>query len=145
MALNLTTIKSAFGAKKKKRDIGRGGKRGTYSGRGLKGQRARSGGTHGLKRKGLRRLMEQTPKLRGFKSRNRKPAVLSLDKIIKAFPQGGQISPDILIAKKLVKNIDHGLKILNGQTEIKVPLEFSNCQVSKAVKEKIEKAGGSIQ
>ncbi|HPI67487.1 MAG TPA: uL15 family ribosomal protein [bacterium] len=145
MAFNLSNIKSAPGAKKKKKDIGRGGKRGTYSGRGLKGQRARSGGTGGLKRKGLRRLMEQTPKLRGFKSKNLKPAVLSLAKIIKLFPAGGQVSPEILLTKKIVKKINRGIKILNDQSEVKVPLEIINCTVSQSVKTKIEKAGGNIK
>ena len=123
--------------------VGRGGKRGTYSGRGSKGQKARSGGTHKLNRLGMRRLMQETPKLRGFKSRQIKPAVLNLDILNKKFTDGDKVTPDILLEKKIVKNIKNGVKIL-GDGELTLKLEIANCSVSKSAKEKIEKAGGKI-
>jgi len=143
MSFSLSTIHPAPGSKKKKKDIGRGGKRGTYSGRGSKGQKARSGGRHKLKRLGLRRLMQETPKLRGFKSRQTKPAVLNLDILNQKFTDGNKITPDVLLEKKILKNIKNGVKIL-GNGELTIKLEIANCQISKNAKEKIEKAGGKI-
>ena len=68
MSLALHTIKPFSGSKKKVKRVGRGlGSRGTYSGRGQKGQKARSGGKKGLKLMGIRRLLLSTPKIRpGF-------------------------------------------------------------------------------
>ncbi len=143
MTLSLHTIKPAKGAKKKKKRIGRGGKRGTYSGRGIKGQRARSGGKRGLKRLGMRPLMEQTPKLRGFKSLKKKPEILNLKDLQNKFKDGDKITPQVLLKKGLVDKIKNGVKIL-GDGEIKVKLEISGCQVSKSAKEKVEKAGGVV-
>jgi len=53
---------------KSKKRIGRGGKRGTYSGRGMKGQKARAGRKI---RPAIRDLMQRTPKLRGARNRKR--------------------------------------------------------------------------
>ncbi|HPA25670.1 MAG TPA: 50S ribosomal protein L15 [bacterium] len=139
----LNTLKPAKGSKKKKRDLGRGGKRGTFSGRGSKGQKARSGGKHKLNRLGMRRLMQETPKLRGFKSRQIKPEILNLETLAKKFKANDKISPEVLLENKLLKNIKNGVKIL-GRGEIDFKLEISNCEVSANAKEKIEKAGGVI-
>lgn len=140
---NLNTLKPAKGSKKKKRDLGRGGKRGTFSGRGSKGQKARSGGRHKLKRLGMRRLMQETPKLRGFKSRTIKPAILNLETLTKKFQANDKITPEILLEKKILKNIKNGVKIL-GRGEINFSLEIANCTVSASAKEKIEKSGGRV-
>jgi len=51
--------------KKTKKRVGRGGKRGTYSGRGIKGQKSRAGRKI---RPAIRDLMQRTPKLRGAKN-----------------------------------------------------------------------------
>lgn len=142
MSLSFHTIKPAKGSKKKRKRIGRGGKRGTYSGRGLKGQKARSG-VSGLKRLGMKPLMEQTPKLRGFKSHKPKPEILNLDILNKKFSDGDKITPDILLEKKILKNIKNGVKIL-GNGDITIKLEIANCELSKSAREKIESAGGVI-
>ncbi|MBU4360779.1 50S ribosomal protein L15 [Candidatus Parcubacteria bacterium] len=141
--LSLHTIHPAKNSQKKRKKIGRGGKRGTYSGKGLKGQKARSG-VSGLKRLGMRQLIERTHKLKGFKSRNKKPEILNLNTLNDKFPKGGKITPQILKQKKLIDKIQNKVKILaNG--EISVKLEIENCKVSKSAKEKIEKAGGSVK
>lgn len=139
----LNTLKPAKGSKKKKRDLGRGGKRGTFSGRGSKGQKARSGGKHKLNRLGMRRLMQETPKLRGFKSKQIKPTILNLETLVQKFKADDKITPEILLEKKLLKNIKNGVKIL-GRGEITFKLEIANCEVSASAKEKIVKAGGTI-
>ncbi len=66
MTLNLSSLVKIKEKNPKKR-VGRGNAsgKGSYSGRGLKGQRSRSGGKKGLKLRGLRRLSKRLPKLRG--------------------------------------------------------------------------------
>ena len=144
MSLSLHKLKPTPGSKKKRKLIGRGCKRGTYSGRGLKGQRSRSGGKSGLKRKGMRQLIERTHKLKGFKSKRPKPAIVSLAIISDNFKNGDTITPRVLFNKKLIPEIRKGVKILlNG--EIKVTITLKDCQVSKSAKTAIEKAGGQAK
>ncbi len=144
MPLSFHTIQPARGAKKSKQRIGRGGKRGTYSGKGQKGQRARSGGRHRLKRLGLKPLMEQTPKLRGFKSRQPRPEIVNLRDLARKFKDGEKVTPQILLSRGLVDKINNGVKIL-GQGEINIKLTVSGCKISAGAKDKIEKEGGAIK
>ena len=149
--LSLNTIHPSKGSQKKKKIIGRGGKRGTYSGRGIKGQKARSG-TSGFKRRGLRPLMEQTPKLRGFKSKKPKPAIVNLQDLSRYIAGLSKtnrqeiikITPQFLKKAGLVNNIKNGIKIL-GKGEINVKMEIRGCEVSKSAKQKIEKNGGLLK
>jgi large subunit ribosomal protein L15 len=130
---------------KKEKIIGRGGKRGTYCGRGVKGQKARAG----RKLKPIiREILKKYPKLRGykFKPKREKPIILNLDFFEKKFKEGEEISPEILIKKGLINKIKGRLpkvKIL-ARGEIKKKLVFKNFLFSKKAKEKIEKAGGKI-
>ena len=143
MALNLSNLKPAHGSKHKAKTIGRGGKRGSYSGRGMKGQRARSGGKSGLKRLGMRQLMERTHKVRGFQSLTTKPAVVSLSTINKNYKDNETVSPANLAEKKLITTAKNGAKILSdGQLSIKIKL--TGCLVSAKAAEKITTAGGEI-
>ncbi|MCK4554160.1 hypothetical protein KAU19_04310, partial [Candidatus Parcubacteria bacterium] len=68
--LRLHNIKPNKKAVKKRKRVGRGNAsgHGTYSGRGIKGQRSRSGGKSGLKRLGMKMILRNIPKKRGFKS-----------------------------------------------------------------------------
>ena len=66
--------------RKKRKTIGRGGKRGTYSGRGNKGQKARSGGNvDPLFEGGRSSLVERLKKVRGFKSPHAKKININLN------------------------------------------------------------------
>ncbi|MFA6131844.1 MAG: 50S ribosomal protein L15 [Patescibacteria group bacterium] len=144
MSLALHKIKSSVGAKKGKKRIGRGlGSTGSYSGRGVKGQRARSGGRSGLQLKGLRSLMLKLPKQRGFQGLKDKPVVINLQILAKHFSESATITPKILLAKGLISKLEGGVKIL-GQGEIKHRLVIKGCHVSKPAEEKIIKAGGEI-
>ncbi|HOY11303.1 MAG TPA: 50S ribosomal protein L15 [Candidatus Paceibacterota bacterium] len=143
MALKLSNLKPARGSKRRAKTIGRGGKRGSYSGRGMKGQKARSGGKSGLKRLGMRQLMERTHKLRGFQSLTTKPAIVSLATINKNFQNEDTVSPASLIAKKIIPAGQKHIKVLSdGQLNIKIKL--TDCLISAAAAEKIKKAGGEI-
>lgn len=114
MSLSLHTIKSKVKPKKKKR-LGRGNASGdgNYSGRGIKGQRARSGVT-GLKMLGIKTLIKKTPKLRGVKSHRPKNQLVDFSDINKNFKDNDEISIEKLFELKLIKKKNHPVKILNN-------------------------------
>ena len=122
---------------KRARRIGRGGKRGTYSGRGIKGQKARAGAKF---RPAERDILKKIPKLRGyrFKSFRARPAPVNLDTIEKNFGAGETVSPQTLLAKGLVRRIKGrvpGVKIL-GRGELKKHLVFKDVVFSGAARQK---------
>lgn len=132
--------------KKKRKRIGRGGKKGNYSGRGVKGQKSRAG--RKLK-PFIREWIKRYPKLRGykFKSFRIKPAIINLGTLEEKFNTGDTVNPQILLEKKLIRKIKGKVpqvKIL-GQEKLTKKLIIENCQVSKGAKEKIEKVGGKIK
>lgn len=145
MALNLHNLKPATGAKKRKIRVGRGlsSGHGTYSGRGAKGQRARSGGKKGLKLFGLRGNVLSTPKLGGFRSLNLKLEVVNLGDLEKNFNDNDIITADTLKAKGLIGNDRAGVKIL-GEGKLTKKLTFKVNKVSESAKAMIEKNGGKI-
>lgn len=144
MSLTLHTLKPKTGSKKSRKRIGRGlSSTGTYSGRGVKGQRSRSGGKSGLQLKGIRKIMLSVPKKRGFKSQKPTPATVNLKDLNKAFKEGAKITPQTLLQKKLITSTGSGVKILGkGSLAIKVVVE--GCQLSKSAQDAIEKAGGTV-
>lgn len=144
MSLTLHTLQPNKGSRRGKKRVGRGlGSTGSYSGRGVKGQRARSGGRSGLKLKGLRPLMLSTPKNRGFHSLKAKPAVLNVSDLARVFANGSKVNPKLLLKKGLISDISEGVKIL-GKGEIGITLTIEGCQISMSAKAKIEKAGGIV-
>ncbi|MCS7184123.1 MAG: uL15 family ribosomal protein [Patescibacteria group bacterium] len=135
-----------FRLKKKKR-IGRGGKRGNYSGRGLKGQKSRAGRKI---RPADRDIILKFPKLRGFKFKplREKPLVVNLDKLNQKFENGESVDINSLVEKKVIKipkskkNIK--IKIL-GRGEIEKKLIFSDKLLfSQSALEKIKSSGSEI-
>ena len=106
MSLSLHTIKPAKGAIKRKKRIGRGNAsgHGSYSTRGLKGQRSRSGGRNKLKRLGFKKILAQTPKMRGFKSGKPKNQAVNLEALNKVFTAGAKINVKSLLKAGLVNS-----------------------------------------
>ena len=130
---------------KKSQRVGRGGKRGTYSGRGIKGQRSRAGRKL---RPEWRDVLKRIPKLRGyrFKSIKTRPAVLSLADLNKNFKENEMITAGALLNKGLIGKIKGRMpevKIL-GSGELSKKFDLKGIAVSAAAKAKIEKAGGKI-
>lgn len=147
MVLSLNNLKSPKGkANRKSRRIGRGNSSGsgTYSGKGLKGQRARSGGSSGLRVRALRARFMSVPKLRGFKSLETKDAVVNVGELENAFDADAVVSPKSIMKKGLIDTPRFGVKIL-GEGELSKALIIRKCSVSKSAKIKIEKAGGKIE
>lgn len=129
--MQLHQLKPKFKLKDKKR-IARGGKRGTYSGRGIKGQKARAG--HRIKPQ-ERDLIIRIPKQRGFrnKSLRGKPMIVNV----------GELEKKLIFLKSLPKKSK--IKIL-GRGAIKKPVEIAkNWLISKEAKRKIEAVGGAVK
>lgn len=131
---------------KNQKRVGRGGKKGTYSGRGGKGQTARSG------RKMepfIREIIKRYPKLKGYRtySMPNHSVVVNLGILSEKFKDGEIVSPSSLIEKGIVRMIKGKMpevKIL-GNGKISKKLTVENCKVSKSAKEAVEKAGGTIR
>ena len=144
MSLTLHSIKPKKGARRASKRIGRGlSKGGTYSGRGAKGQRARSGGRSGLKLKGIRTMMMRLPKRRGFKSLARDVEAVNVSVLARTFADGSKVTPAFLYKKGLVSSPTVPVKVL-GDGTIGIAITLSGMKVSAGAKAKIEKAGGTI-
>ncbi len=128
----------------KKKRVGRGGKRGTYSGKGMKGQKSRAG-TH-KKEPLIRRIIKRYPKLRGYKfSPLSQTHSVSISLLQKKFDTGAEINPTSLIEKGIIaKSKKFPVKII-GKCEITKKLHIKECNVSAGAKEIIEKAGGTVE
>ncbi len=143
--MQLHQLKPTHKTKTRKR-VGRGGKRGTYSGKGMKGQTSRAGARV---RPALRDLIKTIPKLRGVKFKaNAKPIqIVNLLMLEEKFESDDIVSPEQLLKKRLIRRIKGKVprvKLL-GIGELTKKLTVRGCKVSKSVKEKVEKAGGQIQ
>ncbi len=145
-SLSMHTLRPARGAKSQPKRVGRGNAsgKGTTAGRGGKGQTARTGGRNKLKLLGMRHMMLQTPKLRGFQSHHPKAAAITLGMLNKAFVDGQTVSPATLAKRKLVASASAKAKIV-ADGKLKKKLTVVGCAVSEAAKEKIIAAGGSVK
>lgn len=145
MTLRAHQLKPATGATKKRKRVGRGNAsgHGTYSTRGLKGQKSRSG-VSGLKRLGMKQVLLRTPKKKGFKSDKPKNQVINLNQLNSLYKDGEIVSPETLLAKKVITTTKNSVKILaEGNLTLK-KLQFKNVKVSASAKEKIKAAGAII-
>lgn len=121
------------------RRIGRGGKRGTYSGRGIKGLGARAGGKF---RPEERDIIKKIPKSRGYRFRSfrAQPVVVNLDMIEQRFNEGEAVNPKSLVVKGLVemtKGRMPKIKIL-ARGEMKKKLTFKDVQFSRGASAKVK-------
>lgn len=144
MSLSLSNLKSISKNKTRKR-VGRGNAsgHGTYSTRGLKGQKSRSG-VSGLKRLGMKKQLLAIPKKRGFTSYRPKAEPITLAVLNKSFKDGAEISPRALVKAGLVSSATSRMKILAQGTLTLKNLKIKDLALSAGAKEQIEKAGGII-
>lgn len=136
--LSLNSITKARGSAKKNKRVGRGNAsgRGTYSTRGLKGQKSRSG-VSGLKRLGFKKQLMQIPKSRGFKSLNPKNQTVSVLAINRSFKDGDTVTPALLVEKGLVASENSPIKLL-GKEKLVVKVKFENIKMSATIKQQLE-------
>ncbi len=142
------TLDAITPVKKKRKRVGRGGSRGGTSGKGHKGQRARSGG--GVRpgfEGGQMPLYRRLPK-RGFTNARFKEDVrtINVGQLDQLFEDGAEITKQVLVEKKHVKskkNRPFTLKVLgNGTVSKKFTITVD--KISSGAKEAIEKAGGHV-
>jgi ribosomal protein L15, bacterial/organelle len=120
--------------------VGRGGKRGTTSGKGTKGQRSRSG--HRI-RPAERDFIQRLPKLRGFKNKPYSEPLIPINLGRLMNLKGLSVTPASLRSEGIVRR-NGVIKILGGG-EVTKKLVFSGVKVSASARKKIEAAGGSIK
>lgn len=144
--MHLNNLKPAEGAttKKFRKGRGTGSGNGKTSGRGHKGQKARSGsgGKIGFEG-GQMPLYRRLPK-RGFNNRNTKDIVAINVSLLNVFEDGTEVTIEALQGKGLVSNPRDGVKIL-GQGDLTKKLIVRVNQYSKAAASKIEAVGGKAE
>ncbi len=151
--LNLSSLKPAQPRKSRKR-VGRGlgSGKGRYSGRGIKGQKARSG-SHMMRagfEGGQMPLYMRLGKQRGATSKDAMPIgpfrtstySVNVHRLAR-FGAGTEVTPELLKEAGLIKNLRRDVKIL-GQGELSVKLSVSAHAFSRSAVEKIEAAGGTV-
>lgn len=141
--MKLHELKPAAGSRHSRKRVGRGTASGLgkTSGRGQKGQKARSGG--GVRpgfEGGQNPIYRRLPK-RGFTNPNRKEyAVVNLD-VLNRFAEGTEVTPELLLEEGVIKNMKNGVKVL-GNGELNVKLTVKAHKFSQSAAEKIAAAGG---
>ena len=137
--MQLHQIKPWHKPKRRKR-IGRGGKRGNSSGFGV--------GKPGASQPRIREALKKYPKLRGYRFQSQATRqVVNLEILEKKFFKGDTINPSVLLKKKIIHKIGGMIpqvKIL-ATGQLSKAFTFDNCKVSLSAKAKIEKAGGTIR
>ncbi len=145
--MQIHTIPSIKGRRHKR--IGRSGKRGSYSGRGVKGQKSRSGRRL---RPAERDLILRIPKKRGFANltKSDRTLIFNLGEVsaaLKSFVDGKnplELNKDVLKASGLLRKGYQGEVKLLGNGDITIALTLKGITASLGAKAKIEKAGGSV-
>ncbi|MHA6344655.1 50S ribosomal protein L15 [Roseivivax sp. CAU 1761] len=149
--MKLNELRDNPGAAQKKKRIARGpgSGKGKMGGRGIKGQKSRSGVAINGYEGGQMPLYQRLPK-RGFNKPNRKAyAVVNLG-LIEKFAEAGKldagqtIDEDALVASGLVRRKKDGIRVL-AKGEITRKLTLAVTGASKAAVEAVEKAGGSLK
>lgn len=144
--MKLHEITNPAGARKNRKRVGRGegSGYGKTSGKGAKGQKARSGGgKSGGFEGGQMPLKRRLPK-KGFHNPFRKQFAIVNVKDLERFDKDVVIDPALMIKEGLIKKLQDGVKIL-GNGELTKPLVVKAHHVSSQAKEKIEQAGGKVE
>ncbi|EFI85230.1 50S ribosomal protein L15 [Listeria grayi] len=144
--MKLHELKPSEGSRKERNRVGRGtgSGNGKTSGRGHKGQKARSGGGVRLGFEGGQLpLFRRLPK-RGFTNINRKEYAVVNVGTLNRFEDGTEVTPELLIETGVISNAKSGIKVLSeGKIEKKLTVKAN--KFSAAAKEAIEAAGGQTE
>ena len=146
--MKLHDLKPTPGSKKKRTRVGRGisAGKGKTSGRGQKGQGARSGGGKGPYFEGGQLpLVRRLPFKRGFTNIFRiKYQESNTDFLEERFDAGAEVNPQTLVDAGLVRDADKPVAIL-GRGDLSKKLTVKAHRFSKSAEEKITAAGGTIE
>lgn len=131
---------------KKRKRVGRGGKLGGTSGKGHKGQNARSGGRVRIGFEGGQMPIARRLPKRGFtNARFKTPiSIISTAVLEKHFDEGVEITKNVLLEKGLVKKKGSLLKILGGE-KLSKKLIIEADRFSKSAEQSVKDAGGEIR
>ena len=146
----LNELSPREGSTKGRMRVGRGGGsgKGKTAGRGVKGQKARTGVSIAGFEGGQMPLHMRMPK-RGFTSRNRKDfAEVNLWRIEQAIAAGkldakAAIDPDVLLKAGVIRRVKDGVKLL-GKGELTTKLNLTVYSATASARAAVEKAGGSL-
>ena len=140
-------LRPPIGAKHKRKRVGRGNGsgHGTYSGRGCKGQKSRSGGGVRLGFEGGQLpLIKRLPGKRGFTNIFKTEYNVVNVGQLGIFPSGTEVTPEELLKVGLIRSLTHPTKIL-GDGDIHQPLLVKADKFSAAAERKIVAAGGKVE
>lgn len=148
MPLRANDLRPPAGATRPRKRIGRGNAAGggTYAGKGLKGQKSRSGndlrpGFEG----GQMPLIRKLPRKPGFRNPFRvEHTAINVGALGDRFPAGASVDAAALVGARLLKRADEPFKVLAGG-ELSHALTLRAPKVSAAARRKIEAAGGTIE
>lgn len=135
------------GTRRGRKRLGRGDAsgHGSYSGRGMKGQKSRSGrGVRPGFEGGQLPLIKGLPMRRGFTNIFKKQYHLVKLEELNRFPGDSEVVPESLVRAGILRSIKHPVKIL-GNGEITVPLRVRAHKFTDSAREKIEAAGGRAE
>jgi len=131
--------------KKKKKRIGRGGKKGTYAGRGIKGQKSRAGRKM---KPAIRELIKRYPKLRGYRRQKilKNLVAVNLRVLNEKFESGAEITPEILVEKRIIRKRGGKIPLVKilGKTPLVKKFNVKAFAFSASAKKAIEEAGGKV-
>jgi large subunit ribosomal protein L15 len=140
-------VRPPAGSKHKNKLVGRGNGsgHGSYSGRGIKGQKARSGpgirlGFEG----GQLPLIKRLPRKRGFTNIFRTAYNIVNVGRLAVFPSGTKVTPEELLKARLITTTDRPTKIL-GAGDVRHPLHVAANKFSSSAEKKIVAAGGTVE
>ena len=140
----LHELKPNPGSRRNRRRVGRGdgSGRGTYCGRGNKGQ-LQHGKVHPLFEGGQLPLVKRLPYMRGFRNPFRTDYVgVNLSRLA-ALGADAEVTPELLLERRVVRRSNDLVKIL-GAGDVPGPMNVSAHAFSKSAREKIEAAGGTV-
>jgi len=143
--MKLADLRPAEGAKRERKRVGRGigSGHGKTCGRGSKGDKARGRSKPGFEG-GQTPLHRRLPQKRGFTNVFKANyAIVNLDDL-ERFDAETEVTPDLLLEKKVIRDLDDGVKIL-GDGEITKALNVKAHKFSKSAEEKIKAAGGTVE
>ncbi|HWO42185.1 MAG TPA: 50S ribosomal protein L15 [Candidatus Eisenbacteria bacterium] len=144
--MKLSDLKPAPGSTKERKRVGRGdgSGHGKTSGRGHKGQGARSGGNVAPGFEGGQMPLQRRLPKRGFHNPFRMPVAVVNLKQLEAFEAGTEVTPELLAEKGWMRRKDRVLKVL-GDGSLTKALTVKAHRFSGAAKAKIEAAGGKVE
>ena len=144
--MRLGDLRPARGAKhkKKRRGCGPGSGHGMTSGRGNKGQRARSGGKVPAWFEGGQMPLQRRVPKRGFYNHFRVEHQVVNVRALESFEANAEVGVEALLDRGLLRNLKSPVKLL-GDGELTKPLRITVHACSKKAREIVEKAGGEVR